>query len=255
MSLSELAEQIGIPKSSCHAIVATLIARGYLYTLARPRALYPSKRLFDVAEALLSHDPLVARATPLLERLRNASKETVILGKRQGDAVIYLQVLEGLQAVRYTAKPGEYKRLHSSAIGKAVLGGLKDAELRSLLENLALPAITATTLTTPQTLLDDVVQGRRRGYYLTRGENVPDVWAVSATVTLNGQPLAVALAGPQHRMEPNLAELGRLLMATCHLLGRSLAAAQDESRRSAVVRPAAEPNRMHPIRRAPPGSA
>src|SRR5690606_8832920 len=44
LSLTDLAEATGIPKSSCHAIVGTLIARGYLYTLSRPRALYPTRR-------------------------------------------------------------------------------------------------------------------------------------------------------------------------------------------------------------------
>jgi DNA-binding IclR family transcriptional regulator len=222
MSLSELSQHIKTPKSSCHAIVGTLIARGYLYSLTRPRSLYPTRRLYDVASELLRHDPLLERTTPLLERLRDTSKETVILGKRQGDSVIYLQVFEGLHAIRYSAKPGEFKPLHSSAMGKAVLGSMKEAELRALLDSLKLSHVTAATLTSTEAVMEDVLEGRRRGYYVTRGENVPDVWAVSATVTVNGETLGVTLAGPRHRMEPNLEEAARLLMATCHLLGRSL---------------------------------
>ena len=36
LSLTDLAEAANIPKSSCHAIVTTLTARGYLYSLTRP---------------------------------------------------------------------------------------------------------------------------------------------------------------------------------------------------------------------------
>jgi len=58
LSLTELSEAVGMPKSSCHAIVGTLAARGYLYTLSRPRSLYPTKRLFDLATRILSSSAL-----------------------------------------------------------------------------------------------------------------------------------------------------------------------------------------------------
>jgi DNA-binding IclR family transcriptional regulator len=222
LSLSELADAIRVPKSTVHGIVNTLVARGYLYSLTKPRSLYPTRRLHDVALELLNHDPLVSRTTPLLERLRDSSKETVILGKRQGDRVIYLQVFEGPHAIRYSAKPGEFKPLHSSSMGKALLAGLKEAELRATVAALPLQAVTGATVTDPEQLVQDVLDGRQRGYHVTRGENVPDVWALAATLPLNGETLGVTVAGPRHRMEPAMAETAQLLMATCHLLGRSL---------------------------------
>jgi DNA-binding IclR family transcriptional regulator len=220
LSLTDLAEMTDIPKSSCHAIVGTLTARGYLYSLTRPRALYPTRRFFDLARAIHDKDPFVERVMPLLERLRDASRETVILGKRQGDAVIYLQVMESPHPIRYSAKPGEFKPLHSSATGKALMGSLKEPELRALIAGRALLAITGSTLTEADALVADILESRRRGYFLTRGENVPDVWAVSAFLSVNSETLAVAIAGPRHRMEHNVAECAQLLLATCSFMGR-----------------------------------
>jgi IclR family acetate operon transcriptional repressor len=220
LSLTDLAEVAGIPKSSCHAIVATLIARGYLYSLTRPRALYPTRRMYDIARDIHEKDPFVERMMPLLERLRDSSRETVILGKQQGDAVIYLQVVESPHSIRYSAKPGEFKPLHSSAIGKALMGSLKEPELRTALKNLDLKAATSATLTDREALIEDILESRRRGYFLTRGENVPDVWAVSAFLTVNAQTLAVAIAGPRHRMETSVAESAQLLLATCSFISR-----------------------------------
>ncbi|WP_231973299.1 IclR family transcriptional regulator [Variovorax sp. HW608] len=220
LSLTDLAEAAGIPKSSCHAIVGTLTARGYLYSLTRPRALYPTRRFFDVTREIHEHDPFMDRVVPLLERLRDASRETIILGKRQGNAVIYLQVIEGPHAIRYTAKPGEFKPLHSSSIGKALLGSLKEAELRQQVAGLQLPAITGSTLTTPDDLANDVLDGRRRGYFVTRGENVVDVWAVASSLTLNAETLAIAIAGPRHRMESSVLECAQLLLATTSFIER-----------------------------------
>ncbi len=223
LSLTDLAEQAGIPKSSCHAIVGTLTARGYLYTLSRPRALYPTRRLFDVARDIQQRDPFIERAMPLLQQLRDATAETVILGKRQGDAVIYLQVLEGPQAIRYTARPGEFKPLHSSAIGKALVGSLKEAEMRVQIAEQGLLAVTEHTLTDADALVRDLQESRRRGYFVTRGENVPDVWAASAFLTMQSETLAIAVAGPRHRMEPQLAACARTLVATCSQLAKQWA--------------------------------
>lgn len=222
LSLTELAEAANIPKSTCHAIVSTLIARGYLYTLSRPRALYPTRRMLDVMRDICAKDPLVERATPVLERLRDATRETIILGKRQADSVIYLQVVEGLHAIRYSAKPGEFKPLHSSSIGKALLGSLKEAELRTWLKERRLQAITTATKVEHEVLVQDVLDSRKQGYFVTRGENVSDVWAIAAFINVHNEPLAVAVAGPQHRLENNIAEMAQLLVASCSFLSRQL---------------------------------
>lgn len=221
LSLTDLAELTGIPKSSCHAIVATLTARGYLYSLSRPRALYPTRRGLDVATDIHHHDPFVEQVMPLLERLCEATGETVILGKRQGDAVIYLQVIESAHPIRYSARPGEFKPLHSSAIGKALLGRLREPELREQLAGHPLPGVTPSTLTEIEALVEDVRESRRRGYFVTRGENVPDVWAVSAFLELGAETLAIAVAGPSHRMQGAVVECARHLLAACGAITRA----------------------------------
>lgn len=222
LSLTELAEAVDVPKSTCHAIVSTLVARGYLYTLSRPRALYPTRRMYDVMHDISANDPFIKRAMPVLERLRDATRETIILGKRQGDSVIYLQVVEGLNSIRYSAKPGEFKPLHSSSIGKALLGSLKESELRTWLKERKLQAVTNATKVDHEALVQDVLASRKLGYFVTRGENVSDVWAVAAFINVHGETLAVAVAGPQHRIEASIDEMARLLVASCSFLSRQL---------------------------------
>jgi len=223
LSLTELAEMTAIPKSSCHAIVATLIARGFLYSLTRPRALYPTRRLLDVARDIHARDPFVENVMPMLERLRDSTQETIILGKRQGNSVIYLQVFESLNSIRYSSKSGEFKPLHASAIGKALMGSLKEAELRSQLLGRDFKRITENTITTADELIADILDSRKRGYFVTRGENVTDVWAVSAFLNVNSEILAVAVAGPRHRMESKVIEHAQQLLSTCGMISRQLA--------------------------------
>ena len=210
LSQSDLARALDIPVSSCHGLIQTLQAEGYLQIMA-DRRLYPTRRLKELADLIHRHDPAPELLRPHLEALRDQTGETVILGRRQADAVVYLDVIEGTHTIRYQAGPGEVKPLHSSSMGKAILGTMAEDELFALLARLDLPPVTDNTLTGRTQLLADVETGRSQGYYVTRGENVADVWAIAATVDLNGDTLGIVIAGPAHRMEPALTDMARAL--------------------------------------------
>ena len=201
LTLTELAGRLGSPLSSCHALVRTLQQRGYLYVLDERKRVYPTKRLLMVAQHVAQNDPVLERIGPILTALQQQTEETVILGKRQGNAVTYLEVVESRKTIRYAADPGDVKPLHSSAIGKAMLGLLPDAELAKLLRKLALPAVTASTIDEPGKLIRDIEEGRARGFFVTRGENVPDVMAISICRMVGEEPYGLAVAGPINRME------------------------------------------------------
>lgn len=214
MTLSELAPLVDMPVSSCHGLVKTLLQRGYLYLADRRRDYYPTRKLLRLAQEIDAHDPYLERLMPELEALRGDLRETVIVGTRQGDAVLYLEVLEGPQTIRYSARVGDFKPLHSSSIGKAMLAGLAPAELARWLAEHPLPAITPATITDAARLERDLAEGRRRGYCVTRGENVADVTAAATSAVVSGQPIGIAVAGPSHRMLDKLGAVAdRLLRA------------------------------------------
>ncbi len=161
----------------------------------------------------MRNDPFLDRIDPALKALRDETRETVILGKRQADKVLYLDVVEGLHTVRYTAKPGEYKPLHSSSIGKVVLGTLPDDALDAWLGTHTLPAMTGRTLVDAVRLRGDLEESRRRGWFMTRGENVEDVTAVAIALSIRDEVFGLAVAGPSHRMEKRIDALASQLVA------------------------------------------
>jgi DNA-binding IclR family transcriptional regulator len=205
LSLSEIARSLDAPASSCFNLIRALEARGYLY-LVEPKRLYPTHRLFEVARTIAAREPWIDFLEPVLADLRDETRETVILGKRQGDRVIYLEVFEGPQTIRYSARSGDLKPLHSSSIGKALLGTLEPADLSELLKNLPLRQVTKATITNRQKLLADLERSRRRGFFMTVGENVADVTAVAAGLRLDSEAYGIAIAGPMSRMRENLSE-------------------------------------------------
>lgn len=218
MTLTQLAESLSAPISSCHGLVRTLSARGYLYTSERHRAIYPTKRLLELANVIALHDPVLEDVAPVLTNLRDQTNETVLIGRRQGDAILYLDVFEGGQTLRYSAGAGDIKPLHSSAIGKAFLGLLPRAERTALIARLALETRTENTITEREALEADLTASLARGYFVTRGENVADVMAIAATATVRGETLGIAIAGPLTRMDANEAAHADRLKAACAAL-------------------------------------
>ncbi len=218
LSLSEIARLAQLPVSTCHGVVRALEHHGYLYFLSAREA-YPTRRLWELASVIDANDPIAQRLAPALQALRDETGETVILGTRQHDQVLYLQVVESAQSIRYSSRAGEHKPLHASAIGKCLLATLPAPELDAWLQAHRLPRITEATLIDAAALHQDLLAGRRRGWYLTRGENVADVMAVAAPLHLGSMTLAVAVAGPVHRMAPAKARVAAQLLACLGHLG------------------------------------
>ena len=63
LALSELAQRMNVPVSSCHGLVQTLVARGYLDAVSRRKDFYPTRRLFDLAQTDV-HNPSSSGSVP-----------------------------------------------------------------------------------------------------------------------------------------------------------------------------------------------
>jgi DNA-binding IclR family transcriptional regulator len=213
LSLKELAQRCSMPPSTCHALVHTMIRRTYLYHANRRKDVYPTRRIFDMGQAIVASDPILQRLRPVMARLRDETRETVILGKRQGDRILYLDVIESPEVIRYSARPGDTKPLASTCIGKAMLAQLDPGEARAWLEANPPGAVTPQTITAIDALLADLDEGRRADLFVTRGENVADVSALAVPITLADGHLGIAVAGPSHRIEPAFASIAEVLRA------------------------------------------
>jgi DNA-binding IclR family transcriptional regulator len=219
LSMKELADYCRIPASTCHSLVHTLLKRAYLYQTGRRKDLYPTRRIYDLGATIIAHDAVLQRLEPVMQELREITRETVILGKRQKDNIVYLSVLEGPEVIRYAARAGDTKPLHSTCIGKALLSAMTEQEVHVLLKAPPLPRVTASTITTIYALLADIAVGRQRGYFVTRGENVPDVTAMAVPIAINNEFYGLAVAGPTHRMDVRETDIHAALAAARDALG------------------------------------
>jgi DNA-binding IclR family transcriptional regulator len=122
--------------------------------------------------------------------------------------------------IRYAAPIGALKALPSTGIGKAFLGELSDDELAAYLSKIDLVQVTPSTIVNREQLLADVQRSRKRGYFVTRGENIPDVMAIARAFEMEGEHLAIAVAGPIHRLEPKISNIGQALISATAAIGQ-----------------------------------
>ena len=223
LTLSELSRRIGSPVSSCHGVMRTLKAHGYVYMLDK-RRYYPTRKLLDLGSRISPHDPVMERLLPHLETLRKRTGETVLIGKREGDEVLYLVTIESALTIRYALHAGTRRPLHASAVGKALLGALPDERLVEELRRLKLKRFTAGTLDADG-LLGDLRKSRRRGYFVTRGEFDVAGMGVARAFPVRDETFAVGVAGPLPRVKENLDAVGKAVVEAATAMERAAARA------------------------------
>lgn len=212
--LSELAEQLEIPPSSCLLLIRTLLERGYLYETARRAGYYPTRRLFDYASEIVSHDPVIERVRPILERLRDDTGETVTLAKLQGVRLIYLLVIDSPQVIRPAMTTGTLRPVHSTATGKALLSTLDEQTRKDLLTEAGMARLTTRTTVSKARLESEIKEGMARGWFSNQGESVPELSAIAVPLRINNDAYAVSVMGPSYRMAAHMnAHADRLMKA------------------------------------------
>lgn len=187
LSLTELARELDAAPSSTLALVRTLIARGYLYEPSRRGAYYPTKKMHVSSTRIDDADPVLECFRPHLSALRDVCRETVVLGQRVGERVIYLDVVASPQAIRYIAEPGDTRELHTNSIGRALFAALPDSQQRELCDD---PAI-----------LQQAQRTASRGWGENVGDSVPDLAALAVSIQAAGGWYGVSIAGPIGRMQ------------------------------------------------------
>jgi DNA-binding IclR family transcriptional regulator len=210
-TLSELAERLDLPKSSCFALMETLRREGYVYSLGKRNGYFPTSRLRVLGDGIMRGDPVLVLAQPHLQSLRDATGETVMFGKLDGAEVLYLDVLEADHAVRFAAHTGQRKMIHNSASGRAVLGLMPPEERREFIAQLNRPKISPRTLISVKDVDCAVEQGISTGWHVAIGENRPEITSVAAALLMDGEGYFFCVGGPTQRLAGREDKIGALV--------------------------------------------
>ncbi|MDE2612157.1 MAG: IclR family transcriptional regulator [Burkholderiales bacterium] len=197
-SLARIATALTIPKSSCLALMETLVAEGYAYTVEG--RYYPTSRWKREADCIAGNDRLLERCRPALQALCDELGETALLVQRAGSRVVCLDVIEADHLLRFSAYPGQQRPLHASAAGRALLDALPDDELERVASSLEYAVYTDATPADAQALVRAVRSGRRRGWHVNLGEHQRGTISVAVPLVMDGNVLALVVGAPTERL-------------------------------------------------------
>jgi DNA-binding IclR family transcriptional regulator len=219
--LKDLSLRVETPKSSLLPLLRTLSARGYLEQ-GRAGEYRLGRRALELAVRAQGRRDLVEVARPALDALMRRTGESAFLTTLAADAaaVVFIDVVESEELIRYTVSVGQRSPLHATANGKAILAVLPDAEREEILRTLPLKRYTDRTLTTLPALRASLEEVRSAGVAVSIDEIVRGAAGIAAPVyDREGRVAgACAVGGPTDRMRPRL----RPLMADVKATARAI---------------------------------
>ncbi|MGW2635561.1 IclR family transcriptional regulator [Streptomyces sp. NPDC001348] len=166
--LQELADELGVPRSSMYALLQTLIGRGWVRTDVTGSLYGIGIHALLTGTGYLDSDPRVRAARPYLDEASEALGETIHLGRLDGLDVAYLATRESHAYLRTISRVGRRLPAHAGALGKALLAERPD----SALPDGPYEALTPNTRTSRESLGADLARTRGRGYAVDREEGV-----------------------------------------------------------------------------------
>jgi DNA-binding IclR family transcriptional regulator len=199
--MTQIAEQVGMHKSTVHRLLATLEGKRFVQRDPVTGTYRLGIRLLQMAYLTLEHNDLRQLATPFLHHLCEQHQENVDLAVLDDTDVVFLDVIEGPQRVKLASAIGQRLPAFATASGKAILAFTPDETVRRILER-GMPQFTQRTIRSPEALFEDLRHVREQGFALDEQEYEEGINAVAAPILdLNGQPIAsVAVAGPAYRL-------------------------------------------------------
>jgi len=217
--LSDLARSTGLPKSTVHRILQTMVERDFA-AFDEANGYGPGPRMLGLAGRTLAEIDASLGAEPVLRRLQERHSATVHMAVLTADEAVYVRKLEGNKPYRMVSRVGMAIPLHCTGIGKALLAGMPDEDVAVLVQRTGLPGRTPQTLTTLEALLADLAAIRDRGWACDMEENEVGIVCVGAAVRDHSGRTSAAISVSQLRSDPTAVDVD--------VLGPQVAAAAAE---------------------------
>ncbi|WP_331232407.1 IclR family transcriptional regulator [Natronorarus salvus] len=201
MGVTEIAEEMGLPKSTSHRHLKTLADKGYL---VKDGTTYRTGlRFLEIGEAARTRLPGSEIIRPKVKKIAIETGEKAQFFVEEHGKAVYVYQETGDQAVELEFGVGERVPLHSTAGGKAILSKWSDDRIEKYVETCDFTEITSYTITDPDELFDEIERTRERGYGLNKEEHYEGFIAVGVPVLGKSATVlgALSVGGPINRMK------------------------------------------------------
>src|SRR5579864_632714 len=222
-TLSEIAKDVGLPKSTLLRLVQELVARGFLRRTAHGEYAV-SLKMWQIGCNAFNAEAIRDEVLPLLRGLVDRTGETAHYAAYEDGCAVYVEKVDGLHPIRSYTAVGGRSPAYATATGKALLAWRDEREIAEV--GRRAQRWTEATSASADEVLRAAAETRRLGYAVNRGEWRASVWGIAAPVfDRHGKVIsAVGISGPRDRVEPNVDAFAEAVSAAAKELSRRLGA-------------------------------
>lgn len=183
LGLTQIAQDLGVSKSTAHALLQTLKQYGYVTRVDPGPRFLLGMSLMRLGERVHQRMPLTDAAQPFLQSLARITGCTARLVVPDHGLPLFVSRVEGGGNIQFAAQIGKRERPHTTGVGKVLLSAMENDEARAFIAKHGLEATTPNTITDPDELLAELGRIREQGFAVDREEDSPGIICVASGVT------------------------------------------------------------------------
>ncbi|XPP27389.1 MAG: IclR family transcriptional regulator [Leucobacter sp.] len=194
ISAIEVAEALGVARSTAYRYLQTLVQSGFLTESGRG-GFRLGLRVLELARIARRGVGLTEVCLPKMRELADEFHHTVLLTKLMGNSAVCLEREESTgQYVRLSYERGSILQIHAGASALALLIGMSEEKVRRILSETELRRFTPNTLTDPDEIVERLRQASLDGFVVTDGAVDPIAMGIAAPITRAGGEVVAAIS-------------------------------------------------------------
>lgn len=186
--ISEIAEQIGLPLSTTHRLISTLIKHQLIAQSNDTKRYQLGPRWVEIGLQQLEKMDLLTIARPVMESLSFEVKESVYLSIPDEFFSYAIERIDSPMKVRLVENLGERIPMNIGAPNKVMLANMEHSKAEKILNYLL------EHEEEKQTFFETLNQIRRNGYSISHGEKTEGTVSIAAVIRGFNQQVVAAIS-------------------------------------------------------------
>jgi DNA-binding IclR family transcriptional regulator len=218
----EIAERTGLPKATVSRLTNTLTILGYLNHSKRFNQYSLGTAVLSLGYSMLGNLDILKSARPLMQELADNVEASVSLAARDGLHMVYLEnCVARANMIALRIDVGARTRIANTAMGRALLCGLPEAERAELIAQIRQATPKAEWPKIKTGIDQGAIDYREKGFCFSLGDWRENVNSIAVPlIQADGSVLAINCGGPSWQLSaekfekdigPRLVEISRRL--------------------------------------------
>jgi IclR family transcriptional regulator, acetate operon repressor len=182
LGLRDIAASVGLARSTCHRLLTTMQAIGYVRFDTKAKHWLVGRRSVALSQSFIATRDLASMCQPFMRSLAMGVGETINLSVLDGPNLRYLTQASGKNTMGTFARPGAEIPAHCSAAGKSILAFLPADDQAQAIKKLCLIPKTSNSIVELSAFAAELNEIKLRGYGIDLQENCTGIICVAAPI-------------------------------------------------------------------------